>query len=131
MSKPRPIHHIDRELCSQPDDAEPSFSYEQESFLVGAKGEDVEDEFHRRLQSSRRDSGGSFWRTNSNSGEFAGPSFSSMSMKQRQDSTGASTTSVNERKTSGRLGVALQMQSPEQTDSIVSTFMDELILKYM
>jgi hypothetical protein len=83
------------------------------------------------LQSSRRDSGGSFWRTNSNSGEFAGPSFSSMSMKQRQDSTGASTTSVNERKTSGRLGVALQMQSPEQTDSIVSTFMDELILKYM
>jgi len=113
MSDARPIHQIDPELCSQPDDAEPSFSYEQESFLVGAKEEDVEDEFHRRLQSSRRDSGGSFWRTSSSSAEFAGPNFSSMSMKQRQDST----TSVSERKTSGRLGVALQMQTPEQNDS--------------
>lgn len=129
MSKPRPIHNINRELRSQPDDAEPSFSYEQESFLMGAKEEDVEDEFHRRLQSSRRDSGGSFWRTNSNSGEFAGPSFSSMSMKQRQDSVGTTngaSASVGagggggDRRNNGRLGVSLQMQSPEQNDSSVS-----------
>lgn len=111
-SKPRPIHQLHRELRSQPDEAEPSLSYEQESFLMGRE-DDVEDEFHRRLQNTRRDSGGSFWRT-----EFGGPSFSSMSMKQRQDST----ASISERRgtSSGRLAVALQMGTSEQNESTVS-----------
>jgi hypothetical protein len=115
MSRPRPIHQPPREIRSQPDEAEPSYSYEQESFLLGAREEAYEDDFHRRLQSTRRDTGGSFWRTSSNSVEFPGPNFSSMSMKQRQDSI-ASTTS--ERKTSF---AALQpMQSPEHIDPSVS-----------
>ena len=65
---------------------------------------------------TRRDTAGSFWRTSSsgNSGELAGPCFSSMSMKQRHDSTASL-----ERRNSGKVGVALQMQQfqfPEQAD---------------
>lgn len=48
MSKPRPIHTIHRDLQDTPDDAEPSFSYERQSFLA-TQEEDMEDEFHRRL----------------------------------------------------------------------------------
>lgn len=111
MSNPRPIH---RELNDEADEAEPSFSYEQESFLMGRE-EDVEDEFHRRLNSTRRDAGGSFWRTSGSSGELAGPSFSSMSMKQRQDST----ASLSEKKSTARPGVSFPVQcSPVMTDSV-------------
>lgn len=115
MSRPRPIHQPPREIRSQPDEAEPSYSYEQESFLLGAREEAYEDDFHRRLQSTRRDTGGSFWRTSSNSGDFPGPNFSSMSMKQRQDSIASTTT---ERKTS--LAALQQVQSPEHLDPSVS-----------
>ena len=85
MSKPRPIHTMHRDLRDTPDEAEPSFSYEQESFL-GREEDDMEDEFHRRLASTARvressggmvsgpgDTGGgggsrsSFWRTTSDS----------------------------------------------------------------
>lgn len=89
MSKPRPIHLIPRAIQAVPDEAEPSFSYEQESFL-STKEEDAEDEFHRRLAAgSRREySGGtSFWRTTTNtsngensSSSSQGPYFSSVSI---------------------------------------------------
>jgi hypothetical protein len=117
MSKPRPIHKLHRELNVQADEAEPSFSYEQESFLMG-KEEDVEDEFHRRIDSTRRDSGGSFWRTTGSSGDLAAPSFSSMSMKQRQDAT----TSFVERRPNERVAVASFGKSlPEQIEGNASS----------
>lgn len=49
MSKPRPIHSLHRDLRKQPDPAEPSFSYEKESFLKVDREEQFADEFHRRL----------------------------------------------------------------------------------
>jgi len=92
MSKARPIQSS-RALRSTPDEADPSFSYEQESFL-GSKDVDVEDEFHRRLAGSRRDtfgshgngtSGNSFWRTtaSSNTSTSSLPSFSSVNLKEK------------------------------------------------
>eukprot|EP00546_Thalassionema_frauenfeldii_P001231 CAMPEP_0178932680 /NCGR_PEP_ID=MMETSP0786-20121207/22772_1 /TAXON_ID=186022 /ORGANISM="Thalassionema frauenfeldii, Strain CCMP 1798" /LENGTH=1673 /DNA_ID=CAMNT_0020610039 /DNA_START=172 /DNA_END=5190 /DNA_ORIENTATION=- len=88
MSQPRPIHQPPREIQSQPHEAEPSFSYERDSFLLD-KGDKEEDEFHRRSQlSTRRETGGSFWRRSGSSGDFTGPNFSSMSMKERQESVG-------------------------------------------
>jgi len=112
MSKPRPIH---REIRSIPDDAEPSFSYEQESFMA-AREDDVEDEFHRRLAGNRRESSGShggggssFWRTTSDNktegaaGVVQTPSFSSMNMNKSE-----TTPRAKERKSSGLLGAALQ-----------------------
>ena len=58
MSKPKPIHTTHRPLRETPDEAEPSFSYEQESFLAQSV-DDLEDEFDRRLHiSNRRASGG-------------------------------------------------------------------------
>ena len=71
MSKPRPIHSAPRLLRETPDEAEPSYSYEAETFL-GREEDDVEDEFHRRLASNRLaregngttgGASGSFWRT--------------------------------------------------------------------
>ena len=76
-SRPRPIHQPPREIRSTPDETEPSYSYEQKSFLPKSEDE-VEDEFHRRLNSR-----GSFWRDSSSA---VGPSFSSMNMKQRCES---------------------------------------------
>ena len=73
-SHPRPIHQPPREIRNAPDETEPSFSYEQESFLPKSEDE-VEDEFHRRL------TGTNFWR---GGGGGEGPSFNSMSMKQQQ-----------------------------------------------
>jgi hypothetical protein len=123
-SKPRPVHTIHRDLRVTPDENEPSFSYEQESFMVQAE-DDVEDEFHRRLASnSRRESStsshtsgvaaggppGSFWRTDTPN--WQGPAFSSMQIKP----TKGETVTVNERRTSGGLlGAALQLHS--QTES--------------
>ena len=53
------------------------------------KEEVVEDDFHRdfqrRTNSMRRESGGSFWRASSSSGDLAAPSFSSVSMSSPQD----------------------------------------------
>lgn len=85
MSRPRPVHQPPRELRSQPDDSEPSLSYERESFL-GGKEVDFEDDFHRRVSQSKRSSEGggggvSFWRSNTTGENPGGPSFSSMSMK--------------------------------------------------
>jgi GTPase SAR1 family protein/Leucine-rich repeat (LRR) protein len=48
MSRPRPIHTIHRDIQDAPDAAEPSFSYERQSFLA-TQEEATEDEFHRRL----------------------------------------------------------------------------------
>lgn len=79
-SKPRPIHQPPREIRSTPDDTEPSYSYEQESFLPKSEDE-IEDQFFRRLNSREN-----FWR--SSDGGSVGPSFSSMNMRQRSDSTG-------------------------------------------
>jgi hypothetical protein len=106
MSRPRPIHHLHREIRSTPDEAEPSFSYEQESFLA-AREEDVEDEFHRRLAqqgTSRRESsgsqgagGGSFWRSASEnaSGVPQGPSFSSVNLAAHANAGTGSNTNNN------------------------------------
>lgn len=72
-SRARPIHQPPREIRREPDETEPSFSYEQESFLPKSEDE-VEDEFHRRL------TGTNFWR-----GGGEGPSFNSMNMKQQEE----------------------------------------------
>jgi hypothetical protein len=115
MSKPRPIHVLAREIRSSPDEAEPSFSYEQDSFLA-AKEDDAEDEFHRRLGgSSRRESsgsqGGSFWRTTTADNKNEGPSFSSMNMKPDP---------VRERKSSGLLDTALQSHEDDAEGSVAA-----------
>ena len=96
-SRPRPIHNNlhHREIRSTPDEAEPSFSYEQESFMAQDRAhegaDDVEDEFHRRLaqqqSGQRRESsgshsggGGSFWRSSTSESAPQGPSFSSVNL---------------------------------------------------
>lgn len=135
MSKPRPIHSIHRDIRITPDEAEPSYSYEQELTLGRDQVDDVEDEFHRRLagssSSNRRDShgsssnaaasvasgsvlgAGSFWRTDT-PGWQQGPSFSSMNMKASTD-----TVMVNERKSSGGLlGAALQLHSQSEGHAV-------------
>jgi hypothetical protein len=50
-SKPRPIHTLHKPLREVPDESEPSYSYEETSFLA-QKEDDVEDEFHRRFLAS-------------------------------------------------------------------------------
>lgn len=75
-SKPRPIHQPHREIRSTPDDTEPSFSYEQESFLPKSE-EEIEDAFLAQLNSRS-----SFWRSSGSEG--VGPAFSSMNMKQQR-----------------------------------------------
>jgi hypothetical protein len=59
MSSGRPIHTPPRDLRDTPDEAEPSYSYEDSAFVGGVE-DDVEDEFHRRLASNtrRENSGG-------------------------------------------------------------------------
>jgi hypothetical protein len=88
MSNSRPIHNLHREIRSTPDEAEPTFSFERDSFLASPELE-KEDEFHRRLQqttyrgggggggnnSSSNVGGGSFWR--SSSAESSQPLFTS------------------------------------------------------
>lgn len=78
-SNSRPIHNLHREIRSTPDEAEPTFSFERESFLASPELE-KEDEFLRRLQSNHKHTasgggGGSFWR--SSSAESSQPVFSS------------------------------------------------------
>jgi hypothetical protein len=133
-NNPRPIHTIHRDLRETPDEAEPSFSYEQESFL-GREEDDVEDEFHRRLASNSRaregsggissgsGAGGSFWRTDAtpNWGQ-QGPNFNSARIIPNKDGTAA-----KERKASGGLlGAALQLQSQfepnKEANTAVSTY---------
>lgn len=53
----RPIHQLSREIRSTPDESEPSYSYEQESFLA-QKEDVVADQYHQKHM-SRRDSTGS------------------------------------------------------------------------
>lgn len=108
MSKPRPIHVLHRELQTAPDAAEPSLSYERESFL-NDNIEDAEDEFHRRLQTNRRDSAGpsagiSFWRSSSDAKPSV-PSFSSMQLNEKRNS-------------SGLLGTALSAQASETISEV-------------
>jgi hypothetical protein len=110
-SRPRPIsnnlHH--REIRSTPDDAEPSFSYEQESFMAQDRAhesaDDVEDEFHRRLaqqqSGQRRESSGShsgggssFWRSSTSESAPQGPSFSSVNLNSNSSHT-ATNTNIN------------------------------------
>lgn len=80
-SRPRPIHSLPREIRSSPDEAEPTCSFENESFLLASPELEKEDEFHRRLQISNYSkrnndgTGGSFWR--SSSAESSLPAFSS------------------------------------------------------
>ena len=105
-TRPRPIQQPGREIRSMPDDNEPSYSYEEKSFLAAGKEQDVEDEFHRRLHGSRH-SGGSFWRTacnsNSNSTSTSSgvgePAFSSMNMRRNE-----SAVVDRQKSTGGRLG---------------------------
>jgi hypothetical protein len=90
MSNPRPIHQPHREIRHVPDETEPSYSYEQETFLPKSEDE-VEDEFHRRLQFK-----GSFWRTSDASSASVGPSFSSMNMDQQSGSDSPETKTEEE-----------------------------------
>jgi len=80
VTRARPIHVPGREIRSVPDDNEPSYSYEEKSFL--AAEHDVEDEFLNRLSGNRRDSGGAFWRTKP--AASAEPAFSSVSMMRNE-----------------------------------------------
>ena len=130
MSGPRPIHQPHREIRSQPDDAEPSFSYEKESYLSGGREEDVEDDFHRRVSTSRRDSGASFWRSTSSGENFGGPSFSSVSMKpsgaplklRTESNAGASS-----RGGGGRRSLSLRSQDPMEGSSASVSEMQSLV----
>lgn len=106
-SKPRPIHSsatatsaVSRDLRETPDEAEPSYSYEDSAFMGGLE-DDVEDEFHRRLAITSRQpavvGGSSFWRTDV-------PTLPTQPV------------TLKERKSSGGLlGAALQLHS--QSDS--------------
>lgn len=84
-SNPRPIHQPHREIRSTPDETEPSFSYEETSFLPKSEDE-IEDAFHNRLNQRS-----SFWRSSNNSE----PTFSSMNMRQQQQQREAVTESRN------------------------------------
>lgn len=79
-SQARPIHQPPREIRHTPAETEPSYSFEQESFLPKSE-EDVEDEIHRRLTGTNK---------NFRRGGGEGPSLRSMSMKQQQQERGAS-----------------------------------------
>jgi hypothetical protein len=89
MSKPRPIP-LTRPLRSTPDEAEPSFSFEEESYLSN-RAVDYEDDFHRRLTTTtsgarREESGGSsFWRASSVNSVTATPSFNSVHLRGKSD----------------------------------------------
>lgn len=50
-TQPRPIHSSHNQIRDTPDETEPSYSYEETSFLA-QKEDDVEDEFHRRFLAS-------------------------------------------------------------------------------
>jgi hypothetical protein len=97
--------------------AEPSLSYEEESCMMGRE-EDVEDEFHRKSTSTRRDGGGTFRRSSTSSVDSTGPSFISMTMKQqRQESAGSSRHSQT--RSISRPGVSFPVQgSPALTDTL-------------
>jgi Leucine-rich repeat (LRR) protein len=114
-SRPRPIsnHLQHREIRSTPDEAEPSFSYEQESFLAQDRAhegaDDVEDEFHRRLaqqqSGQRRESSGShsgggssFWRSSTDAQQ--GPSFSSVNLNSSSHTASDTNTSNHTKNTS-------------------------------
>jgi hypothetical protein len=85
MSKPRPIP-LTRPLRSTPDEAEPSFSFEEESYLSN-RAVDFEDDFHRRLTGTRREESGgsSFWRASSVNSVAATPSFNSVHLRGKSD----------------------------------------------
>lgn len=101
-SKPRPIQTVSRDLREIPDEAEPSYSYEDNAYLGGLE-DDVEDEFHRRLAVASKPpsmvGGSSFWRTDV-------PTLPTQPV------------TLKERKSSGGLlGAALQLHSQSDTAS--------------
>jgi len=120
MSNPRPIHNLNRDLRQSPDDAEPSFSYEDSAFLLRGE-EHVEAEFHRRLQRPRGGGGGSgeggsgsFWRTS----EAPVPQWPGVAAGGSAPIGIEKITTVKERKTSGGLlGAALQLHSQSDATS--------------
>lgn len=120
---PRTILQLGREIRSEPDEMEPSRSYEDACYLSAVKEQDVEVEFLKKLPSSRRDSSGSFWRTPSNAS--AEPSFSSVSMKRNE-------TLSDRRSHGGRLGAALQLHATEPAIEVssISTSMLWLVKKF-
>ncbi|KAG7343390.1 Miro domain containing protein [Nitzschia inconspicua] len=65
--QPRPIHSSHDQLRDTPDESEPSYSYEETSFLA-QKEDDVEDEFHRRFMLSSTTNSSS----NNNNSYFSG-----------------------------------------------------------
>jgi len=127
-SKPRPIHTLSREIRETPDQSEPSYSYEDKAF-IGDLGDDVEDEFHRRLSlnnhNKQREGGGGAGGIGSSSfitaggGSIVGASGGSSFW--RTDSAPLALPSrpvtLKERKSSGGLlGAAMQLHS--QSSSI-------------
>jgi hypothetical protein len=119
MSNPRPIHIPHRPINEKADEAEPTFSYEQDYFLM-RKEDDVEDEFHRRLNSGKQGTGVSFWRTSS-SVDLAGPYFNSMNMNQRQDNS----ISSGEKRSGSRSNLPLLLQSSH----LQTTFEQEISVR--
>ena len=134
-SKPRPIHTLSREIRETPDQSEPSYSYEDKAY-IGDLGDDVEDEFHRRLNLSnhnkQRDSGGgggiSGGAGGIGSSSFTTPGGGSISGASggssfwRTDITPLALPSkpvtLKERKSSGGLlGAAMQLHSQSSTVS--------------
>lgn len=101
-SRPRPFPALSRDLRETPDEAEPSYSYEDTAFMGGVE-DDEEDEFHRRLASTSKQppvvGGSSFWRTDL-------PTLPSqpVTLKGRKSS-------------GGLLGAALHLQSQSESSS--------------
>jgi Leucine rich repeat len=92
MSKPRPIHSVHREIRNQPDPAEPSFSYERESFLAATldREEQVADDFHRKLAGSYRRSD-----SNSNSNNNSNSNSNSNSIGRNQSNVNSNNNNNN------------------------------------
>jgi hypothetical protein len=139
MDKPRPIHTLSRDLRDVPDEAEPSYSYEDSAFLARSE-DDVEDEFHRRLGLSAISNNNSSSHNNNNS-TSGNNNNNNNSKHHRRDGSGSSTGSfwrtdvspsfpslakpdvtVKERKTSGGLlGAALQLHSHSHSQTSNNT----------
>ena len=134
-SNARPIHNLHREIRSTPDDAEPTYSFERESFLASPELE-KEDEFHRRLQASYKGTGGgggggtgapaiggggSFWR--SSSAESAQPVFTSAVQHNGTSivRSGANSNEAKKNKSAGLLSAALLDGNNKNTNESCST----------
>lgn len=119
MSKSKPIHYPQREIRTHPDESEPVHSYEEPSILLGRREDQVEEDFHQRYASNVKSrhgsgqqavsSGGSFWRTGSETDRSSDrPAFSSMAMTPKE-----SPITLRARKKTGLLGNAKSQENPE------------------